>query len=282
MKKLLAILTACVMTFTLTACSGNGNSSAESASSVPGTSSVLETQSSEVPEASEGSDISGASEIQESSAEPSSEAASSEAGTSSAPSSQEPQAELSSTASQAPVESSQPETSEPSSEPSQEPENSSDALVVYFSWSGNTESVANEIQAQTGADIFEIVPAEPYTDDYNTLLDIAQQEQADDARPAIADTVDVSGYETIFLGYPNWWGDMPMIVYTFLDDYDLSGKTIAPFVTSGGSGFSNTISAIEELEPDAEVADGLSLGSSQASNPGDAVSEWLSSIGLAA
>ena len=233
MKKLLAILTVCVMTFTLTACSGNGNSSAESASSVPGTSSVLETQSS-------------------------------------------------STASQAPVESSQPETSEPSSEPSQEPENSSDALVVYFSWSGNTESVANEIQAQTGADIFEIVPAEPYTDDYNTLLDIAQQEQADDVRPAIADTVDVSGYETIFLGYPNWWGDMPMIVYTFLDDYDLSGKTIAPFVTSGGSGFSNTISAIEELEPDAEVADGLSLGSSQASNPGDAVSEWLSSIGLAA
>ena len=280
MKKLLAILTVCVMTFTLTACSGNGNSSAESASSVPGTSSVLETQSSEVPEASEGSDISGASEIQESSAEPSSEAASSEAGTSSAPSSQEPQS--SSTASQAPVESSQPETSEPSSEPSQEAEDSSDALVVYFSWSGNTESVANEIQAQTGADIFEIVPAEPYTDDYNTLLDIAQQEQADDARPAIADTVDVSGYETIFLGYPNWWGDMPMIVYTFLDDYDLSGKTIAPFVTSGGSGFSNTISAIEELEPDAEVADGLSLGSSQASNPGDAVSEWLSSIGLAA
>ena len=280
MKKLLAILTVCVMTFTLTACSGNGNSSAESASSVPGTSSVLETQSSEVPEASEGSDISGTSEIQESSAEPSSEAESSEAGTSSAPSSQEPQS--SSIASQAPVESSQPETSEPSSEPSQEPENSSDALVVYFSWSGNTESVANEIQAQTGADIFEIVPAEPYTDDYNTLLDIAQQEQADDVRPAIADTVDVSGYETIFLGYPNWWGDMPMIVYTFLDDYDLSGKTIAPFVTSGGSGFSNTISAIEELEPDAEVADGLSLGSSQASNPGDAVSEWLSSIGLAA
>ena len=280
MKKLLAILTVCVMTFTLTACSGNGNSSAESASSVPGTSSVLEAQSSEVSEASEASDISGASEIQESSAEPSSEAASSEAGTSSAPSSQEPQS--SSIASQAPVESSQPETSEPSSEPSQEPENSSDALVVYFSWSGNTESVANEIQAQTGADIFEIVPAEPYTDDYNTLLDIAQQEQADDARPAIADTVDVSGYETIFLGYPNWWGDMPMIVYTFLDDYDLSGKTIAPFVTSGGSGFSNTISAIEELEPDAEVADGLSLGSSQASNPGDAVSEWLSSIGLAA
>ena len=84
------------------------------------------------------------------------------------------------------------------------------ALIAYFSWSGNTEAVAQEIQAQTGADLFEIVPAEPYTDDYDELLDIAQEEQSSDARPAIAETVDLSGYDTVYLGFPNWWGDMPM------------------------------------------------------------------------
>jgi flavodoxin/predicted small lipoprotein YifL len=162
-----------------------------------------------------------------------------------------------------------------------ETEGDAASLVVYFSWSGNTESVANEIQAQTGADIFEIVPAEPYTDDYDALLDIAQEEQADAARPAIAETVEnFEQYETVYFGFPNWWGDMPMILYTFLDEYDFSGKTIAPFVTSGGSGFSGTIETIESMEPDAIVTEGLSLGSSEAGSPSDAVTQWLSDIGL--
>lgn len=155
----------------------------------------------------------------------------------------------------------------------------SNALVVYFSWSGNTEAAANEIAAQTGADVFKITPAEPYTDDYDMLLDLAQEEQADDARPAIAETVkDFAQYDVVYFGFPNWWGDMPMILYTFLDDYDFSGKTIAPFVTSGGSGFSSTISTIESLEPDATVVDGLSLGSSEAADSGDKVTKWLSSV----
>lgn len=169
---------------------------------------------------------------------------------------------------------------EESSQPEAEADSSS--LVVYFSWSGNTESVADEIQAQTGADIFRIVPAEPYTDDYNTLLDIAQREQANDARPAIAGSVEnFDQYDVVYLGYPNWWGDMPMILYTLLDEYDFSGKTIAPFVTSGGSGFSGTIRTIEGMEPGATVTEGLSLGSSEAANPGGDVTAWLSSIGLA-
>ena len=101
------------------------------------------------------------------------------------------------------------------------------SLVVYFSWSGNTRSVAEEIQAQTDADLFEIVPAEPYTDDYNALLDLAQEEQASEARPEIAGSVEnLEDYEVIYLGYPNWWGDMPMILYTFFDSHDLSGKTV--------------------------------------------------------
>ena len=158
---------------------------------------------------------------------------------------------------------------------------SSDAIVVYFSWSGNTQAVAQEIQRQTGADIFEITPQTPYTDDYDTLVDLAQQEQREDARPAISGSVDLSGYDTVYLGYPNWWGDMPMILYTFLDTYDLSGKTVAPFVTSGGSGFSNTLDTIAQLEPNASVTDGLALGSSQADDCSSDVADWLSEIGLA-
>ncbi len=156
------------------------------------------------------------------------------------------------------------------------------SLVVYFSWSGNTESVAQEIAAQTGAEVFKIEPQEPYTDDYDELLDIAQEEQRNSARPAIAGSIeDLDSYEVIYLGFPNWWGDMPMILYTFLEEYDLTGKTVAPFVTSGGSGFSNTVSAMKSLEPEASFLDGLSLGSSAAAEPGDSVGDWLEDIGLA-
>lgn len=154
------------------------------------------------------------------------------------------------------------------------------ALIAYFSWSGNTEAVAQEIQAQTGADLFEIVPAEPYTDDYDELLDIAQEEQSSDARPAIAETVDLSLYDTVYLGFPNWWGDMPMILYTFLDEYDLSGKTIAPFNTSGGSGFSGSLDTIAEMEPETEITEGISLGSEEAEDCADEVAEWLANINM--
>ncbi len=156
------------------------------------------------------------------------------------------------------------------------------ALVVYFSWSGNTEAVAAAIQSQTGAELFEIVPQTPYSDDYNTLLDDAQEEQSSDARPAISGTIEnLEQYDVIYVGFPNWWGDMPMILYTFFDSYDLSGKTIAPFCTSGGSGLSGTVNTIKALEPNAAVTDGLHIGSSAASNPDGAVSSWLSEIGLA-
>lgn len=160
-------------------------------------------------------------------------------------------------------------------------ETGSSALVVYFSWSGNTETIANEIAAQTGADIFELTPVTPYSDDYDTVLDEAQAEQRNNARPEINGSIDnFDSYSVIYLGFPNWWGDMPMILYSFLDDYDLSGKTIAPFVSSGGSGFSNTLTAIAESEPQALLTEGLSLSSSASKDPGDAVTEWLNNIGL--
>lgn len=155
-------------------------------------------------------------------------------------------------------------------------------LVVYFSWSGNTETVANEIAEQTGADIFEITPQTPYSDDYDTVVDLAQQEQSGNARPEIANAIEnIEDYDVIYVGFPNWWGDMPMILYTFFDSYDLSGKTIAPFCTSGGSGLSDTVAGIQALEPDATVTEGLHIRDHSVSDPANAVTEWLESIGLA-
>ena len=174
---------------------------------------------------------------------------------------------------------------EPADEPQapDEGESGGKALVVYFSWSGNTESVALEIAGQTGADVFELVPLEPYTDDYNTLLDVAQQEQRGQARPEISGSIgDIAQYDVVYVGFPIWWGDMPMILYTFFDTYDLSGKTVAPFCTSGGSGFSNTIRAMESLEPDARMLEGLHIGSSGAAAPADRVAGWLGQTGAEA
>lgn len=155
------------------------------------------------------------------------------------------------------------------------------SLVVYFSWSGNTENVAESIQSQTGSDIFEIVPAVPYSDDYDSVVDLAQEEQRTEVRPAISESIEnIEQYDIIYVGYPNWWGDMPMILYTFFDTYDLSGKTIAPFCTSGGSGLSDTVNEIKRLEPDADVTAGLHIGSGSSSEPEAAVSEWLNNIGI--
>ena len=160
-------------------------------------------------------------------------------------------------------------------------ENSANSLVVYFSWSGNTENVAEAIAEQTGSDIFEIIPETPYSDDYNTVIDVAQSEQRSNARPSISGSIsNIEQYDVIYVGFPNWWGDMPMILYIFFDTYDLSGKTVAPFCTSGGSGLSDTVNTIKELEPSADVLNGLHIGSGSASNPDNAVSEWLTGLGL--
>ena len=175
-----------------------------------------------------------------------------------------------------PAESSEPNTTTTPTE------TGSKSLVVYFSWSGNTENVAKSIQSQTDSDSFEIVPATPYSDDYDTVVDLAQEEQRNNARPAISGNIEnIEQYDVVYVGFPNWWGDMPMILYTFFDTYDLSGKTVALFCTSGGSGLSNTIKEVKSLEPNATVTAGLHIGSSSASNPDNAVSEWLNDIGLA-
>ena len=125
-----------------------------------------------------------------------------------------------------------------------EPEQSTGdkALIVYFSHTGNTQRVAEYIGENVEADVFRIEPETPYTDDYNTLLDVAQTEKNEGARPAMAGYIDnLDDYGTVYLGWPCWWGTCPMIMLTFLEQHDLSGKTIVPFTTSGGSGFGSSI-----------------------------------------
>ena len=172
-------------------------------------------------------------------------------------------------------------SSEPSDSASTEPtESGTKSLVVYFSWSGNTEKVAKSIQQQTGSDIFEIVPKTPYSTDYNTVVNDAKVEQQENARPEIKDSIEnIADYDTVYVGFPNWWGDMPMILYTFFDTYDLSGKTVALFCTSGGSGLSDTVNEVKKLEPDATVTKGLHIGSGASAEPDSAVKSWLDEIG---
>lgn len=146
--------------------------------------------------------------------------------------------------------------------------------------SGNTGVVASVIADLTGADTFSIRTVESYPDNYNDTIDQGQEEQQEDVRPELSGQIEnLDSYDTIFLGYPNWWGDMPMAIYSFLDEYDLSGKTIVPFVTSGGSGFSRSVEEIEDAEPDAEVLEGLSLSDSEATDAQSDVEEWLGELG---
>ena len=139
--------------------------------------------------------------------------------------------------------------------------------------------MAQLIAQETGGDLFEIATATPYTDDYNELLDIAQQEQAEDARPALANQVENwESYDVIFVGYPNWWSDAPMAVYTFLESYDFSGKTLIPFNTSASGGFGRSLSGIEESAPGATILEGLALTESELSDAQTRVSAWLDEL----
>lgn len=168
----------------------------------------------------------------------------------------------------------------------------SNILVAYFSLAGdqysvgviekgNTEIVAEMISEQIGADLFQMEPVIPYpTDSYDALLDFSRAEAK---RPEIANTVEnFEDYDVIFIGYPIWWGDMPNIVYTFLESYDFSGKTIVPFCTHGGSGLAGTESTIEDITG-GTVAEGFAIAGTTAQNDreraAEAVDEWLREAG---
>lgn len=162
------------------------------------------------------------------------------------------------------------------------PDNVDDSTVVIDGETlGNTQYMAYVIQETVGADIFRIEPETPYPTDNDKLVDLAKEEQNDNARPKIKDMIEnFDTYENIFVGYPNWWGDMPMILYSFFNEYDFSGKTIIPFNTHGGSGFSGTISTIKELEPNAEVLDGKSISHNDIQDAEQEIVDWVNSLDL--
>ena len=162
------------------------------------------------------------------------------------------------------------------------PDNVDDSTVVIDGETlGNTQYMAYVIQETVGADIFRIEPETPYPTDHDKLVDLAKEEQNDNARPKIKDMIEnFDTYENIFVGYPNWWGDMPMILYSFFDEYDFSGKTIIPFNTHGGSGFSDTISTIKELEPNAEVLDGKSISRNDIQDAEQEIVDWVNFLDL--
>ena len=158
----------------------------------------------------------------------------------------------------------------------------SKVLVAYFSATGHTKTIAEYLQAALDADLYEIVPQEPYTADdldYNTDGCRANQEQNDDsARPAISGGVeDMAGYDVVFIGYPIWWGQAPKIVYTFLESDDFSGKTIVPFCISGGSGIDGSLSGIQALAPDADWLAGQRFSASASAAD---VQSWVDNLGL--
>lgn len=149
---------------------------------------------------------------------------------------------------------------------------------------GNNEYIAQIIQRETGGDLFAIETVQDYPTTHDPLLEFAYNEKADNARPELATQIEnPDSYDVIFLGYPNWNADLPMPLYTFLEEYDFSGKTIIPFTTHGGSGFSRTIQTISELQPNATViSDGLSISRNDVSGAENDVVDWVNSLNLTA
>ncbi len=169
-------------------------------------------------------------------------------------------------------------------------------LVVYFSHAGenynvgvieegNTAKMGKIIAEQMDADVFELVPVVPYSNVYDEVLDQATEEQRTDARPEYAGEIENwDQYDTVFIGYPIWWGEIPNIVYTFMESYDFTGKTVIPFNTHEGSGAAHSQRDIEGKLTTATVLKGLAIRGSRAQNDTEGtssdVASWLKGLGL--
>ena len=147
---------------------------------------------------------------------------------------------------------------------------------------GNTEFVAKIIQETVGGDLFRIETVQDYPLDHDPLVDQAADEQEENLRPELASHIEnLEQYDTIILGYPNWWGDLPMPVYSFLEEYDFGAKTIIPFVTHGGSSFSDTRNTISELQPDAAISENtFSLSRNDVAESEAEIRQWAESLNL--
>ncbi len=156
-------------------------------------------------------------------------------------------------------------------------------LILYFSHSGNTRKVAEQIHARVGGELIELRTVVPYPRDYNAVVDQAQQEQQNDARPQISTEIpDLDACDTVFIGFPNWWGTMPMPFFTLLEKYDLGNRTVIPFCTHEGSRLGRSERDLKRLCPRARLLEGFEVRGSRAAGAQSAVDAWLRKIGLLA
>jgi len=166
----------------------------------------------------------------------------------------------------------------------------SKSLIAYFSRKGNnyvggsivnlpignTEVIANKIRELTGSDMFRIETVKTYPEDYTETTNVAREEQRQNGRPELTDRVDnMDSYDVIYLGYPNWYGTMPMAVFTFLESYDFYGKTIVPYCTHEGSGMGSSERDIKKLCPSAKVLPGLAIRGGSVAWADKDLSNWL-------
>ena len=156
-------------------------------------------------------------------------------------------------------------------------------LVAYFSQTGNTEMMAEEIQSQIGGDLFKIETVEEYPSSYTELTQVAQTEIENGERPELKQAVEnMEDYDIIFIGYPIWWHTTPAAVNSFLESYDLSGKTVVPFCTSGGSDIEETMEAVRNSCPNSNIAEGMTIsGSSSSTDAGkEQIRTWLEALDI--
>lgn len=154
-------------------------------------------------------------------------------------------------------------------------------LQVEGELMGNTQYVASVISKATGGDLFEIKTVRAYPGSHKALIEAAKIETDNDARPKLATHIkNLKDYDVVFVGFPNWWYDMPKPLYTFFDEYDFGGKTVIPFCTHGGSGFSDAVETIRKMEKNAVVFDGYAIARGRVDKSKDGIMKWLENIGM--
>lgn len=156
-------------------------------------------------------------------------------------------------------------------------------LVIIDAVTGHVEFLAGIIQDATDADIFRIETVQQYPASHAPLIAQAQDELNNGIRPALRTNIEnLDQYDVIFVGYPNWWGNLPAPLYTFLESYDFAGKTIVPFNSHGGSGLSNTVGTIRSIQPDADVRNGFTVSRNSVGNATDELLNWLRQLNIVA
>jgi len=154
-------------------------------------------------------------------------------------------------------------------------------LVVYYSWSGNTRSVAEFIREFTNADILEVLPSEPYPASYRSTVEIAKKENAAEFKRPIKTKIEkLADYDAVFVGSPNWWGTISGPIRTLLCGHDFSSKKIIPFMTHEGSRFGYSLSEIKKICPKAELLQGFETRGGSAKNSADSIKKWLSTLSI--